>query len=466
MAEPTVYQKLLNQIHYDLKFNKQAVCMLEEFTRGVAKTINDMSLGDLNNEDVRITLYNITPLVNTKALELTKHAMAEGTKAVSKYKQNGNIPDAFAIQFTNLVRNRFVTDERLIFLAAVVEYLLAEIIEVAGHKANDDDTRTITGSHIIRAFDDDEELKVLLEHNEINLDKCGTVVKGKKKPVTKKNVDVDIDYTALLNYTMTKYDRRRKLTFDQTAICRLNQFSNGFINAINNLEDETIYSIDMKKIVMELYPPYQYLGEQVHMQGMKVLDDSDQDSLITIFPVEFREHLKASVTIETAIFVASILETLLTNILELSYNSAVERDSKTIDAFDIDRVIEYDQEITEFIQHNKIKLTDCKNKVNKEKKVVVKKTTKKIEEKKPSPKVPKKKPAEVVQTVPNSRRKKEIVYLDLKSDLNLNTKEALQKAAGKLGMTGYSKLNKGPLIAMMQDYIDDPESMMDVRYKK
>ena len=69
--------------------------------------------------------------------ELAKHAVSEGTKAVTKHQSNGKdgLVFPFAVLETLLPETATVGDR--IFLAAVAEYLSAEILELGGNCQRD-----------------------------------------------------------------------------------------------------------------------------------------------------------------------------------------------------------------------------------------------------------------------------------------------------------------------------------------
>jgi len=113
--------------------------------------------------------------------ELAKHAVSEGTKAVTKYhsamdesvKSNtSNVSKSYkaGLQFPvgrvhRLIGEKFrgmrIATGAPIYLCAVLEYLVAEVLELGGNAARDISKR-ITPRHLLLAVRGDEELDNLL----------------------------------------------------------------------------------------------------------------------------------------------------------------------------------------------------------------------------------------------------------------------------------------------------------------
>lgn len=146
--------------------------------------------------------------------ELAKHAVSEGTKAVTKYNtsEGGSSGQRAGLQISPArVRRYFkgkkgakafvkISGKRLgvgapVFLAAVLEYLAAEILELAGNAARDNKKQRITLRHIMLAIKNDEELGKLMRDANISISAAGVMPhihsallpekKGRKKSKSK-----------------------------------------------------------------------------------------------------------------------------------------------------------------------------------------------------------------------------------------------------------------------------------------
>lgn len=99
---------------------------------------------------------------------IAKHAVSEGTKAVTKFTMSQNGPKStragiiFPVSFfNNELQKRSgkrVSKISSVYLASALEYLGAEVLELAGNAAKDSSTQRITPRHILLAIRSDPEL--------------------------------------------------------------------------------------------------------------------------------------------------------------------------------------------------------------------------------------------------------------------------------------------------------------------
>eukprot|EP00035_Acanthoeca_spectabilis_P039421 m.62048 g.62048 ORF g.62048 m.62048 type:complete len:700 (-) comp9591_c0_seq2:150-2249(-) len=113
--------------------------------------------------------------------ELSKHAVSEGTKAITKFtsatqKKNGvlesgdlygkyagvTFPVALVASLASLYSHREITSGGAVYLAAVLEYLSAEVLELSGNAARDLHMSAIDNRCLQYAIRKDEELDALL----------------------------------------------------------------------------------------------------------------------------------------------------------------------------------------------------------------------------------------------------------------------------------------------------------------
>jgi histone H2A len=107
--------------------------------------------------------------------DLTKYAVTEGTKAVLKFSNSSRragkrykLADLCGLRFPPARAEKFLKEynTRLgsgakIYLAAVLEYITTEILELSGNAARNDRKAIITPRHIMVALANDEELNKL-----------------------------------------------------------------------------------------------------------------------------------------------------------------------------------------------------------------------------------------------------------------------------------------------------------------
>jgi len=178
--------------------------------------------------------------------ELAKHSVSEGTKAVTKYnaaqagegegeyedvkeeevegkdnEKKGSIAQNRAGLTFPVMKIHQICKEKLrcqigiggsVYLAAVLEYITAEILELAGNNAKELQTKRITPRHIGFAIRGDEELDKLLP----GVIAGSGVVPHIHKSLVRKfaGVGLDDDEENIENQTSTG-DTEKKVTFDE-----------------------------------------------------------------------------------------------------------------------------------------------------------------------------------------------------------------------------------------------------------
>ena len=109
--------------------------------------------------------------------DLAKHARQEGTRAVTKYNTSeaekgtsrstraglifpvGRIENTW-IRPALCGRNTRLSEDAPVYMAAVLEYITADVLELAGHVAQDDKKVRITTRHLALALQRDDELNM------------------------------------------------------------------------------------------------------------------------------------------------------------------------------------------------------------------------------------------------------------------------------------------------------------------
>jgi histone H2A len=114
--------------------------------------------------------------------ELVKHAKSQGAKAVTRYASCASKPKdstkkmmtctkadlQFSVSRTAAILRRHISlrigETAPVYLAAVLEYICAEILELAGNHALNKRMKTILPRHIKEIVIEDEELYRLMKH--------------------------------------------------------------------------------------------------------------------------------------------------------------------------------------------------------------------------------------------------------------------------------------------------------------
>jgi histone H4 len=138
------------------------------------------------DEDQFIRLEDPLPVINSRDIQtavrlympgaLAKHAVTEGGKASTRFtsRQRKGVSSAFAAGLQNspvtvaLIASRMtmdfpITEEAAVYLAAVMEYITAEVLELSGNASRDCGSELISCRNIMKAICCDEELNSMFK---------------------------------------------------------------------------------------------------------------------------------------------------------------------------------------------------------------------------------------------------------------------------------------------------------------
>lgn len=174
-------RKVLRQVYPMLGANKLAVDATQNLLNSVFSRIIAVSAALLRiSKKSTLTAQTIQTAVQlVLSGELTNHAIREGTNAVNKFeisvknKEKGPVNARAGVIFpvARLVRqaleflpNSRISKKSCIYLAAVLEYICADLLERAGKTAQDNKKLRITINHLRNAVNTDKEFSYLF-HN-------------------------------------------------------------------------------------------------------------------------------------------------------------------------------------------------------------------------------------------------------------------------------------------------------------
>jgi len=181
----TYTHKVLKQVHPDAGITSNAMSVIETLLQNIFDRYVD-EVGRLLRLQKQVTV-NARDLQTATTLilggDLAKHAISEGVKAVTTFNNNKEqkSDDNYVsrskeagLQFPVGRVERLMREQRIakrvggdapVFMAAVLEYVAAELLELAGNAAKDHKMQRIKPRHILLAVRADEELKDIFSGN-------------------------------------------------------------------------------------------------------------------------------------------------------------------------------------------------------------------------------------------------------------------------------------------------------------
>ena len=186
--KPHIY-KVLKQVHPDMGFTADAKEQMNHFVEHIADKIADEAAFLAKKEHKKtISSREVQTAVGlTLPGELAKHAVSEGVKAVTKYTSRNYTKKWNKVTYSKSARaglqfpvSRFkpilqkhaprgfrIGEGAPVYLAAVMEYLTAEMLELSGNAARDNRRSNINPRHLQLAAMNDEELNEMLGKHHI-----------------------------------------------------------------------------------------------------------------------------------------------------------------------------------------------------------------------------------------------------------------------------------------------------------
>lgn len=200
-------QRVLKQIHPTLRISKESLDLINFVVNSLALrfAFESVQLNEPIDYTNKKSKKHISKTISSRDIQtvvrllltslLAKHAVSEGTKAVTKFtshlgkketKTSSSEKAGLVFSVARVGQILKATGKRVsatapVYLAAVLEYLVAEIVELSGNATRDNQRLTIQPAFIKLAVANDEELLSLMKKIDIKLPGFRTIFPNEYK---------------------------------------------------------------------------------------------------------------------------------------------------------------------------------------------------------------------------------------------------------------------------------------------
>eukprot|EP01083_Nonionella_stella_P130963 397603_1 len=220
----------------------------------------------------------------------------------------------------NGIRTKRVTTCAAVFLATVLEYVMAEVLELAGNECLNDKRKSIQDRHIFRALNDDDEIRALIYNTEQTTTPCMTIddlinIKPKKEHKANNSVDVEFFMYDQSNVKLVKSMKLKSINtpLQRKSICQnMLQLDPMFITKVPRkpYEFDPIHQNEINPFY--LYPfrannaAQKRTNHLIYIFSIDLFWESDQLKQIWTFFDRFQEAISRCVDVPDAAY--SMLE--------------------------------------------------------------------------------------------------------------------------------------------------------------
>lgn len=165
-------KNLLKQVHRDTGISSQALRQVDKFVHVIGNSLSKKAI-QLVRDNKRKTVTDKVMSSATKLVlpgGLAKYGVSEGMRHVSKEGKDFLFPSSRVKRVFLNNKGVRVGSNAAVFLAGVIEYLVAEMLELSGNSARDHTRKRINVQDLSDAVNNDEELSRLFKHNKIEFE--------------------------------------------------------------------------------------------------------------------------------------------------------------------------------------------------------------------------------------------------------------------------------------------------------